>query len=94
MLKIGEVTFSTSNNKYYLIWYTDNSSNERIDVLTNLDGYNMVDTSNCVASYMHTNNIEKCYGEKNIISGILKIKMESSLSHIAEKKEVKMESLS
>lgn len=91
MLKIGEVTFSTSNNKYYLIWYTDNSSNERIDVLTNLDGYNMVDTSNCVASYMHTNNIEKCYGEKNIISGILKIKMESSLSHIAEKKEVKME---
>lgn len=91
MLKIGEVNFSSSSNKYFLIWYSDNASNERIDVMEDLDKYNMVDTTECVASYVHTSGNERCYGEKNIISGILKIKMESSLLHVSEKKDVRVE---
>lgn len=91
MLKIGEVTFNSSNESYSIIWYSDSSSNERIDLIANISDYNIVDTSNCVASYVRTGNVEKCFGAQNYISSVVKIKMESSLLHVAENKDVCVE---
>lgn len=91
MLKIGEVLFSSTNEKMFIVWYSNDQSDERIDVIDNIDNYTMLNTGNCVASYMSSSNSEKCYGEHNIISGILRIKQEASLLHVAEQKSVKVE---
>jgi DNA polymerase I-like protein with 3'-5' exonuclease and polymerase domains len=91
MLKTGEVIFTSSNEKHYVVWYSDNSSNERIDIVKDLESYTGVDTSEYDASYIRGVNFEKCYGDRNLIAGIQKIKMESSLLHVSEKKDVRVD---
>ncbi len=88
MLKIGEVSFNSSSDRFTVIWYSDSASNERIDVVADLSKYKQVDTSDCVASYIRTGSSEKCYGSQSMVSGVMKIKMESSLLHVAESKNV------
>ena len=73
MLKIGEVSLDTSAQHYNIIWYLDKLSNERIDVVEDINKYSNVDTTNCIASYIKGKS-EKCYGDRSIISKILKIK--------------------
>lgn len=90
MLKIGEVSLDTSAQHYNIIWYLDKLSNERIDVIEDINKYSNVDTTNCIASYIKGKS-EKCYGDRSIISKILKIKYESSFLHVAERKDVRVE---
>lgn len=93
MQKIGEVYFNTSDTKYVVLWYSDSASNERIDIIedTNVDKYNFIDTSECTVSYIRSGNVERCYGSENILSAILRMRTESSLLHVAERKDVNVE---
>lgn len=89
MLKIGEVFLNTYNEKYAFVWYSDNSSNERIDVIENLDFYNNLNTSNCVASIINGRDI-RVLGDINIITILNRIRTTAAFLHVAEKQDVKV----
>lgn len=92
MLKIGEVILTSSNTKYSVVWYSDNEQGERIDVVTNLSDYRMVDTSDCVVSYLRgASREEVVYGDMRVLQQILRIKAETSFLHVPEKKEVSVD---
>lgn len=85
MVKIGEVTLKRTGNTYLIVWYSDKSSNERIDVIENNTEYNPLDTSNCVASLFKGGG-SRFYGNSNIPATILRIKSEAAFLPVAEQK--------
>ena len=90
MLKIGKVKLDTAPNELNIIWMSDKSFNERIDIVENLEAYSDVDTSECVVSYIK-DNVEHCYGDVSIITKFMRIKQESTFLHVAEKRDTSVE---
>lgn len=90
MLKIGTVSTGTGNVPYTLVWYTDNAFSERIDVIADISDYNMVNTDNCIASYIK-GNTERYLGDTNIIHNIIGTKLKASMIHMAENRSVSVE---
>ena len=90
MLKIGTVSLTSQNSEYSLIWYSDKSKNERIDVIEDIADYNGIDTSNCASSLIVGRDTRQ-FGDGIITATISRIKQASSFLHIAEKRDVKVE---
>lgn len=60
----------------------------RIDVLEDISYYNPIDTTNCIAAYIRSNNGEFVSGNESIIRSILKIKHEASMMNATEQKSI------
>ena len=90
MLKIGTVSLTSQNSEYSIIWYSDKSKNERIDVIEDIADYNGIDTSNCVSSLIVGRDTRQ-FGDGIITATISRIKQVSSFLRIAEKRDVKVE---
>ena len=91
MLKIGTVTSVTGKYEpLTLIWYTDSGFNERIDVIEDVEKYNIINTENCVASYIKGTE-EMYYGDTSIIHDIVGAKHKASMLHMAESRQVGVE---
>ena len=90
MLKIGTVSLTSQNSEYSIIWYSDKSKNERIDVIEDIANYNGIDTSNCVSSLVVGRDTRQ-FGDGIITATISRIKQTASFLRVAEKRDVKME---
>lgn len=90
MLKIGTVSLGTNEPLLTLLWYTDNAFAERIDVIADVNEYNMVNTGNCIASYIKGSD-ERYLGNTDIIHSIIGTKMTASMLHMAENRSVGVE---
>ena len=62
---------------------------ERIDVLSNLSDYNLIDTSNCVAAYYRKNK-ERYYGDSELIKRIRKIKNTVLILNVYQEQKVEV----
>lgn len=73
MQKFGTLTLKDTNQKFDIIWNSSSTSSGfcRIDVIKNLNDYQLIDTSNCDAAYYSNKGHTKYYGEKSIIARIL-----------------------
>lgn len=92
MLKIGQALLKSRNSDkpVFFFWYTTNNLYERLDVIEDIEAYNMLDTSNCIAS-LYRSGKEKVFGDNKVISEIYKIKFEASYLHVQDNKEVSIE---
>lgn len=90
MLKIGTVDLGTSAEPWTMVWYTDNLFNERLDVVEDINSYNMVDTQNCIASYIKGTD-ERYYGDTGVIHDIMAVKLRASMLHVSETRNVGVE---
>lgn len=90
MLKTGMVSLDTGTVSYEVIWYEDDSSNERIDVIGSIENYQMLNTDNCVASYIKGRD-ERYFGDANIIHKIISTKYTASMLCLPEERAVKVE---
>ena len=92
MLKIGTVLSDTGkySEPLTLIWYSDTDFNERIDVVESIDSYTIINTENCVASYIKGND-ELVYGDMKVIQDIVGTKHKASTLHMAESRNVGVE---
>lgn len=73
MQKFGTVSFSKSNELFYLVWYTSIGGVERIDIIENLNEYDLIDTSDCVAAYFRKTT-ELVYGDSTVVEELLRTK--------------------
>lgn len=90
MLKIGTVSLDTGDPDVTLLWYTNNAFAERIDVIADVNQYNMVNTDNCIASYIKGSD-ERYYGNTELIHSIIGAKMKASMLHMADTRSVSVE---
>lgn len=90
MQRIGQVHLKSTNNTYSFVWYEDDTGFSRIDVLSDITTYNIIDTSNCVAAY-YSKNKEMYLGDEGIIKEIVRTRQAASLFNAPTKQEIKME---
>lgn len=90
MLKIGQVKLHSRADVLYLSWSDDNSLHERLDVIEDLGSYELINTTNCLASVIKQGGREYYLGNDDLIKDIYSIKHEASYVHIPEKKEMKV----
>lgn len=72
--------------KYSVVWYSDNSFNERIDVIEDVSKYNILDTSDCTASYIKGSD-ERYFGDQSMIDLIQSTKLKASILHVPDVQE-------
>ena len=87
MVKVGELI--VKNNKYALIWYTDNI-NERVDIIRDMEFYQPINTDNCQCSYL-SGNPSKIHGDRSLLTRFLQIKRDASSLHVPEQRDIKIE---
>lgn len=88
MQKLGEVYLKQSNKRHYFSW-VEGASYERIEVFDDLQAYNPINTSNCVAAYYrHTK--EMFYGDAEIIKAIKRTKKEVLMAKGKTGREIKL----
>lgn len=90
MLKTGTVSLDTGRVSYDVIWYSDDASNERIDVIGNIEDYQMLNTDNCAASYIKSKD-ERYWGDTDIIHKIISTKYTASMLCVPEERTVNVE---
>lgn len=92
MLRIGQANLTDyrSGEDIFFLWSEGNGVYERLDVIDNLNRYEVINTSNCIGAYWK-DSTEKIYGNNDVITTMFRIKHESSLMHAKEEKEVKFE---
>ena len=74
-----------------IIWQSNDSSDEQIDIIENAEDYNMLNTDNCTASYIKGTLVEKILGDKFLIEKVLRTKTLAQLCNSPEQKDVKVE---
>lgn len=92
MLKIGHVNFKSAEDDQIagIIIATNGSDFERVDIIDSLDGYNALDTTNCLASYYRKNK-EMYYGDDAFIIKFMKGRNIASLLNAEQKVDVTFE---
>ena len=93
MQKYGRVLLKDKDNvvdELYFVWSEIAPTFERIDVFDDPSKYNIIDTSNCVASYIRSKK-EAYLGEWSVIKKMLKIKNDVSVFYAEQKRDVKVD---
>lgn len=89
MLKIGTVS-SATGKEYSVVWYADNKFNERIDIIEDIEKYDLVNTSNCAASYIKGSD-ERFFGDRNLLNSVVNTRLKASMLFTAENRNVAVE---
>lgn len=90
MEKYGQVVLKESNTRFDFVWLTSkNGQFERLDVIDNLSNYSNVSTVNCEAAY-YRRQIERFYGDIELIKRIFRTKSAVVTSNIPVKQELEV----
>lgn len=81
MQKIGKVRYP-NNEEYYVVWSENGLDTERIELISDLRDYNIIDTSNTVAAYYRKNR-ELYFGRDELIRDLIRAK-NSAMLHNAK----------
>lgn len=76
MQRYGTVYLKESQEKYDFVW-EELAGYERIDILHNLEDYNVIDTTNCTAAYYNKVK-EYFYGDINLVKKFLETRLTAS----------------
>ena len=87
MLKTGKVKLDTGQTEYTVIWYEDDASHERIDVIKDIEEYSIINTETCVASYIKDKD-ERYFGDSSLIQKIVGTKYKASMLSMPENRNV------
>lgn len=87
MIKVGRANLFGKD--YFITMYTD-GVHERVDIITDISKYKLLDTSNCEVS-MIFDSVAYFYGEKKLIAEVNKIKSQASTLQYPEQQDIKME---
>lgn len=90
MLKTGMVSSTTIVEPLGVVWYSDNSFNERMDIVKDFNKYDIINTEDTVASYIKGTD-ERYLGDIKLIHAIISTKMHASMLHVAESRNVAVE---
>lgn len=89
MQKFGTVYLKKENTTLNLVWH-EAVGYERLDVVDDLETYDIIDTSNCEAAYFHKTK-ELYYGDVSIIKAIFTARTVASNFHAKRTSDFKVE---
>ena len=76
------------NLKFYILWSDNNALFERLDIIKDIDDYDMINTFNCEASRFIQGGRIYTFGDNKMLDTVYNIKHVASFTHVPEKKNV------